>query len=248
MPGRSAEGRLGLAVTFTLFLAAACGGGPAATDPAAANAAGSKPAATPRPGAQAASSGELLIASPPRGWLETAAMNTPALRMAEYGPPGSVAEPPFSFGADLIERVTFEAQTGQPLPDPIDFVLGISRDLHERCDPYYDVNVSSGYENGYPTSVRLMICAEYRDSDHGQVIMAKAIQGNDEFYVITRRRMTPPFAEGAEPLSVQEMAEWTTYLNRIYVCDTRTSEHPCPDELSVTAPAAIPPQNGAAAP
>jgi hypothetical protein len=189
-----------------------------------------------------------LIASPPRGWLETAAMNTPALRMAEYGPPGSVAEPPFSFGADLIERVTFEAQTGQPLPDPIDFVLGISRDLHERCDPYYDVNVSSGYENGYPTSVRLMICAEYRDSDHGQVIMAKAIQGNDEFYVITRRRMTPPFAEGAEPLSVQEMAEWTTYLNRIYVCDTRTSEHPCPDELSVTAPAAIPPQNGAAAP
>jgi hypothetical protein len=239
MPGRLRKGRLVLIATFALFWAVACGGSPPAAE--------SEPART-QLNAQTPANGELLIASPPSGWVETAVLNTPALRMAEYGPPGSVAEPPFSFGTELIERVTFEAQTGQPLPDPIDFVLGISRDLHQRCDPYYDVNVSSGYENGYPTSVRLMICANYRDSDHGQVVMAKAIQGNDEFYVVTRRRMTAPFAEGAEPLSVQEMAEWTTYLNRIYVCDTRSSEHPCPDERGVTAPAGIRPQNGAAAP
>ena len=188
--------------------------------------------ATPDPQAGAAAvsaprEGELLLASPPAGWVETAALATPALRMAEYGPP---EEP-----EGTVERVTFEAQPGAPLPDPIEFVLAVSRDLHARCKRFQDTNVSSGYENGYPTSVRLMVCEAFQDSPHGQVVMAKAIQGEEQFYVITRRLQVPEVPPGELPLPRQAMAEWTTYLKHISLCDTRGDAHPCPpNALSLT--------------
>lgn len=181
----------------------------------------------------ASTDGETLIASPPAGWIETGALETPTLRMAEYGPPD---EP-----ADTLQRLTFEAQAGQPLPDPIEFVLAVSRDLQARCKGFQDINIASGLENGYPTSVRLMICPEFRDSPHGQVVMSKAIQGNELFYTVTRRIRTPavpPAAEQADkepaerrqPLSAQAMAEWSTHMKSVRVCDSRVPQaHPCPD-------------------
>lgn len=174
--------------------------------------------------------GELLLANPPAGWVETGAMRTDVLRMAEYGP---------ATDADgEVERLTFEVQSGSPLPDPIRFVLGVNADLKRRCNGFQGINVASGMENGYPTSVRLMICPRFKDSDHGQVVLAKAIQGEEKFYVITRRRLAEPFVDGAQPLDAQAMAEWTTLLKGIRVCDTRADAHPCP--AAVTAAPAPP--------
>ena len=187
------------------------------------------PEPPPAPEAPAADSaapreGELLLAAPPPGWVETGALQTPALRMAEYGPAQQTE--------GQLERVTFEAQGGQPLPDPIEFVLAVSRDLEARCKGFEDVNISSGHENGYPTSVRLMICPEFDDSPHGQVVMAKAIQGNEQFYVITRRLQVPPMEGQGQPLTAQAMAEWTTHIRAVQVCDTRSNEHPCPQSVT----------------
>ncbi|MDZ7669250.1 MAG: hypothetical protein U5Q16_07425 [Gammaproteobacteria bacterium] len=180
-------------------------------------------------------SGEILLAEPPQGWVETGAMQTPVLRMAEYGPPD---EP-----EGRVERITFEAQEGKPLPDPIEFVQAVSRDLEASCKGFEGINISSGFENGYPTSVRLMICPELESSPHGQVVMAKAIQGNDEFYVITRRLRVPPMRGDGQPLTAQEMAEWTAHLKGIRLCDTRSDEFPCPESVAppdTTIPAATP--------
>jgi len=175
-------------------------------------------------------SGEILLADPPQGWVEPGAMQTPVLRMAEYGPPDGPE--------GRVERVTFEAQEGKPLPDPIDFVLAVSRDLEASCKGFEDINISSGFENGYPTSVRLMICPQLQSTPQGQVVMAKAIQGNDEFYVITRRLRVPPMRGDGQPLTAQEMAEWTAHLKGIRLCDTRSDDYPCPE--SVASPAVQP--------
>jgi hypothetical protein len=176
--------------------------------------------------AHAPSEGELLLASAPAGWVETAAMATPALRMAEYGP-GNGGD-----GVDgEIERVTFESQSASPLPDPIEFVIGISSDLSRRCDGYEHFNIFSGEENGYATSVRLMLCGELKDSPHGQALMTKAIRGTEQFYIVTRRRLVtlPAAVDGL--LSTQAMAEWSAFFRSIGLCDTRSGQHPCPDSL-----------------
>ena len=176
------------------------------------------------PGPPEPREGELLMATPPQGWDETGAVRTPVLRMAEYGPAEQTD--------GQLERLTFEAQSGEPLPDPIEFVLAVSRDLEVRCEGFQDINISSGHENGYPTSVRLMICPKFKDSPHGQVVMAKAIQGNEQFYVITRRLRMPPMEDQGQPLTAQAMAEWTTHLKHVHVCDTRSESHPCPESIA----------------
>ncbi|MFW6094248.1 MAG: hypothetical protein ACODAC_09765 [Pseudomonadota bacterium] len=178
--------------------------------------------------ASAADDGEVLLGSPPEGWTETAALATEALRMAEYAPSGESGK--------RAERVTFEAQSGEPLPDPIEFVTGLSSDLADRCQGYTDRNVWSGRENGYPTSVRLMICERLDEGGEGRVTMAKAIQGNDRFYVITRRRVVPVTEGDAPPLPAQTVAQWSSFLRRIRVCDTRRSEHPCPEPADAAGP------------
>ena len=176
--------------------------------------------AAPEPAPEPPREGELLLAGAPDGWKVTDAVQTDKLRLAEYGPPDE--------SDGRIERLTLEAQKGDPLPDPINFVLGVSKDLESRCEGFQDLNVSSGLENGYPTSVELLICGKFKDSEHGQVMMTKAIQGREKFYVITRRLLTPPMKGQGPPLTAQAMANWTVALKHVRVCDTRGDEHPCP--------------------
>ncbi len=181
---------------------------------------------------EAVREGELLLATPPEGWKVTGSVQTQTLRMAEYQPPDQAE--------GRVERLTFEAQSADPLPDPIAFVLGVSKDLETRCEGFQDLNISSGFENGYPSSVELMVCPKFKDSDNGQVMMTKAVQGGEKFYVITHRMLTPPMRGQGPPLTAQAMADWTTRLKRIQVCDTRGTLHPCPDAGAADAAHASP--------
>ena len=93
-------------------------------------------------------------------------------------------------------------------------------------------NILSAEENGYPTSVRFMVCPANSVTNTGQVTLIKAIRGNDRFYVVTRAKRVPVAVEGEQvkPISDEEMAIWSTYMRAIRVCDPqRGTIHPCPD-------------------
>ena len=199
--------------------------------------------------------GEVLLASAPRGWVESGTLISPVMRMAEFVPaeqlertqpveeeaPGgedtasatSVDEEPGAEAASArLDRVTIEAQSGDPLPDPIDFVLSLSRDLAPRCEGFSDFNIMSGLENNYAASVRLLVCPRYKDQPLGEVLMIKAVQGREYFYTVTRGRRLPAFGKDEQPLTAQTMAEWSAYLKAVGVCDPRRTEHPCPDNVN----------------
>ncbi|MEZ5560686.1 MAG: hypothetical protein R3E86_19335 [Pseudomonadales bacterium] len=164
--------------------------------------------------------GETLLAAPPADWQETGTLSSPVMRMVEYMPE---TQPD-----DAIDRVTFESQAGPELPDPIEFLRGLEQDLLNRCTRIEAVNIYSGTENGYPTSVRLLVCHSYKDLGQGEVLLVKAIQGYEYFYTITRSRRVPPIAEDDEPLPAEVMAQWSAYLRDVHLCDTRREGHACP--------------------
>jgi hypothetical protein len=177
--------------------------------------------------------GEHLIAAPPAGWSEVSALNQGNLRIAEYVDPEQVTP-------DRVDSVRFESQASAPLPDPIDFLLGMREELKSQCQGVRDFPIFSGLENGYPTSVRLLLCRQKGDPPRGEVRMIKAIQGAEQFYIVSRSRSTPPFAPEAEPMSVEDMALWSTWLGGVKLCDTRGTAHPCPaaDGVDEQTPAA----------
>lgn len=202
------------------------------------------------PPAMAPVTGEVLLAAAPRWWVESGTLISPVMRMAEFvpaeqaeAPPGEETTPAQSVegtnaqpGAEALparlDRVTIESQSGDPVPDPIDFVLSLSRDLAQRCEGFNDFNILSGMENNYATSVRLLICPRYKNQPLGEVLMIKAIQGRENFYTVTRGRRLPAFESGDQPLTAQTTAEWSAYLKAIGVCDPRWPEHPCPEHVN----------------
>jgi len=170
----------------------------------------------------ATASGERLLAAPPDGWKEVFSSDNPGLRMVEFIPDDQV-------NATWQQKISFESSSGQPLPDPIEFLKGLSVDQSGTCDGFESFTTFSGFENGYPTTVRLMVCKNSDIINQSQVTMLKAIQGKDNFYVISRAQRAPPLADDAEPLSKAEIAGWSLYLKAISLCDG-SPDHPCPAE------------------
>ena len=167
-------------------------------------------------------SGERLLAAPPEGWKEVFSTDNPGLRMVEFIPEDQN-------NADWRQKISFESSGGKPLPDPIEFLTGLSADQSGTCDEGFEsFTTFSGFENGFPTTVRLLVCRNSAIINQSQVTMLKAIQGKENFYVISRAQRAAPLAEDAEPLSEAEIAGWSLYLKAISLCDG-SAEHPCPD-------------------
>ncbi|HEY5645029.1 MAG TPA: hypothetical protein VIS76_03730 [Pseudomonadales bacterium] len=201
-------------LTLVLCGAAACTG--AAPEP------GGNPAAETSP----ARTGEQLLAQPPAGWQQVGATNLAKLKRAEFVPEDETAE-------TWTSRITFEALSEDPLPDPIEFVDLLATGREGDCGTFERLPTFSGEENGYPTSVDLLVCHRDRESDRSEVLLMKTIRGNEAFYVVTRGRRGPAIAKGGQSdIEAQEIAAWAVYLRSIKLCDDGRSEHPCPSEAA----------------
>lgn len=200
-------------VILATFGAAACSG--AAQAPSSDTAEQTSPPSSPP-------QGEQLLAQPPSGWQQIGATSLPTLRRAEFIPDGEQAESP-------TRRITFEAMVEDPLPDPIGFVDALAADRQRECGTFERLPTFSGLENGYPTTVDLLICHHDRKTDQSEVMLMKAIRGEDAFYVITRGRRGPPLKKDEQAdVEEVEIGAWAVYLRSISVCDYRGDTHPCP--------------------
>ena len=164
---------------------------------------------------------ETLLAQPPPDWLRSTATTTPGLRLTEYRPPAPPAD-----GWD--DRMRFEASSGTPMPDPIQVALTMAEEQRKNCEGFEDHNTFSGFENGYPTSVRLLLCREDKRTGKALVTLVKAIQGNDFFYLIVRSRSAPPPDSGLDLISQAEIGGWSLHMRTIGLCDKQRADHPCP--------------------
>jgi hypothetical protein len=79
--------------------------------------------------------------------------------------------------------------------------------------------VAKGIENGYPALVWMQSCPLNSQTGKPEITWFKAIQGNDSFYVVQKAFKFEP--------SKEQVVEWTRYLKKVAVCDTRLPERPC---------------------
>ena len=186
------------------------------------------------------STAERLLAAPPPGWQRTYEMDADDIRLVEFMPePGPSDTEDGAEDEDeedaWTDKISFESFTAADLPDPIVLQDSIARDRKQACSSFDDFNTYAGYENNYPTVVRLFLCHRDKASGRGEITMLKTIQGNDAFYVIQRRRRVDPFPGlNAAPMRNEEMGLWSLYFRSISVCDERRLEHPCPKSSDTT--------------
>lgn len=150
----------------------------------------------------------------PVGWVQTVDSATANLRVSEYLPDKS--PDPWQ------QKLSIEAMTGDPLPDPLEFVDGWARQQAQLCDRFGDHPIHSGFENGYPTIVRMLVCGENKRTQKPLVTLIKVIRGNQSLYTITRIWRLDTL-----PLENTEIAAWSTSLSKTFVCDPPLPAHPC---------------------
>ena len=171
------------------------------------------------------SDGERLIASAPKNWQLIYQLNSGEVRLTDFIPPDETEK-------DWQTKLSFEAHTQLADIDPISIVMGEIKSKNEICSNIDHSNLFSGFENNYPTSVRLIQCGENAHLQMGEINLIKAIQGNDYFYIIRFQKKVPVFERGKAEFTNDEVATWASFLKLVTLCDTRDTNHACPSSAS----------------
>ncbi|NKC00813.1 MAG: hypothetical protein GKR90_20275 [Pseudomonadales bacterium] len=163
--------------------------------------------------------GEYLNTEIPVGWQQVLSSTNTNLSIAEYLPADASEE--------WVQKLSVEAMSGEQLPDPLEFVDGWAHDQSSLCDEFRDHAIFSGFENGYPSVVRMLVCGKNKRTGKPLVTMIKVIRGNQSLYTITRiwRLETLPLAR-------TEVASWSNALRKTIACNPQLPAHPCPNPSS----------------
>lgn len=177
----------------------------------------------------APASPEQLRLIPPDTWELTASSQLGRFARARYQ---RQAPERAKDAASPVETLTLEQLDPDGLDNPIAFLENLAAEQSERCDDFSSTIISSGYENGYPTAVRLMRCPLRRVNRTATVSLAKAIAGNSRYYLLVfEKRAAASTAAGADPVgfvSEEDIASWALYLRQATVCDSsQPAAHPC---------------------
>jgi hypothetical protein len=164
---------------------------------------------------------ERLTLPAPEGWRPLYAMESALLRLSEFAVPR---------GDEVVDKVSFEwfSRALASERDPIEVADQLGAAVRAGCTDGSAQGVFAGYENGYPTAVRLFSCPRSADGGAGEVMLLKAIEGATGTWVIVRARRVEPFDDGGSGLSEAEIAAWSTSLRGITLCDPEAADHPCP--------------------
>jgi len=167
-------------------------------------------------------SSERLIATAPDKWILVYQMNNNSSRLSDYVPPDETDE-------IWSTKLSFESFRDMIDLDPIQILLAEAANDNEHCKFIQHFSLYSGYENNYPSSVRLFFCGENTFVNKGEIKMVKAIQGDDYFYLVKIVKRVQPFEANQPGFAKQEIAEWSSYLRNITLCNSTKGDHPCPD-------------------
>jgi len=166
---------------------------------------------------------EQLLAAVPQAWKVINTKQYAFMRLVELVPPDSGP-------SSWAEKLGIESFSSLPLPDPIQFMSTMEHSFKLACTQIDSQVTFSGHENNYPTSVRLFDCNRDKLTQMRKVILVKAIQGKENFYVVSREMRLGEQQKNLSEESIQTIiARWSSYLATISVCDSNSSQHPCPD-------------------
>jgi hypothetical protein len=132
--------------------------------------------------------------------------------MTEAVPTGETVE-------SWTEMVTVQIFYGRKSP-PAQAKASMETVWARECPGSSSNPIFSGDENGYPVVLWLMSCPLNKQSGKSEITWMKAIGGNDSLYVVQKAFKFEP--------SKEQIVQWTQYLRKVAVCDTRRPDRSCP--------------------
>jgi len=117
------------------------------------------------------------------------------------------------------EKLSVEIFPGLNDSTPTEFQKAIQAPS-KTCKDGKVLSTSVGQDNGYAYSLWAETCPAVTPTGQTEFKFYKAIQGNDNFYLVSRT-----FRLGPSQAQIEQSG---TYLASVTVCDSKRSGHPCP--------------------
>ncbi|MDA0790910.1 MAG: hypothetical protein O2780_15815 [Proteobacteria bacterium] len=177
-------------------------------------------ATTPDPVITTPQGNEILQVQPPDDWQRVFALNAIETRLVDYLPEGENE-------SNWTAKLSFESIDAEDRGDPLQMLDHEALADQENCTFVQYFNLFSGFENNYPTSVRLFLCGQEKGTDRGMVKIIKVIQGDEYVYTIRLVSRIEAFDANESDFPKDVMASWSSYLREITLCNPTMVDHPC---------------------
>ena len=165
---------------------------------------------------------EQLTLEIPVGWVKAVDKHVGELTVNEYFPEDTTA--------DWQQKITIEALQTPELPDALHYAQAMVDQQEALCDEFSHNNIFSGFENQYPTVVKLIQCGRNRNTHRPLVTLSKVIQGNHKLYTITRIWRLAADQTPQELLNQPQFSAWANLLKDMQLCDPSLDAHPCTEK------------------
>jgi hypothetical protein len=157
---------------------------------------------------------ENLLAPLPAGFKVGYQASNNGLVMQEFIPAGETVE-------DWSEMVTAQIFLGRRDLDGVRALGLISQGWINACPASKPNRIGNASVNGYAAWNLFLQCPLLASTGKPETTFFRAVKGNDSFYIVQRAARAMP--------GQAQLVKMTQYLDTTTVCDTRTSDHPCPD-------------------
>ncbi|MGB0691744.1 MAG: hypothetical protein ACPGPD_03465 [Pseudomonadales bacterium] len=164
---------------------------------------------------------EQLLIAIPQDWKRIYSLNTAKTRLVDFVRAEESADA-------WTTKLSVESYLSDDISgDPISLLMSEAQSDMNKCNFVQHFNIHAGFENGYPSAVRLFMCGENAFSGMGEIKLVKVISGNDYLYSIRILRRIEPFEVSKPDFSDKDIANWSLFLSRVSLCNN-TEPHPCP--------------------
>lgn len=103
--------------------------------------------------------------------------------------------------------------------------------MNKSCQGGVSPFVKAQMENGYAAAFSTHYCPMDLQTGKGEITYIKAVVGKDSFYVVLRAWRGESFSPDNAPMTRDTALEWSRYMSRVSVCDTRDPQRACPQGI-----------------
>jgi hypothetical protein len=164
--------------------------------------------------AQAQLKDENLLAPLPTGFKLGYQGSNKGLVMQEFVPANETVE-------NWSEMVTAQIFLGRRDLDGVRALGLIEEGWIKACPASKPNAIMAAKVNGYAAWNLFLQCPLLANTGKPETTFFRAVKGNDSFYIVQRAARAVP--------GQAQLTKMNQYLDTTTVCDTRTSDHPCPD-------------------
>jgi hypothetical protein len=170
------------------------------------------------PPAAAALENENLIQVLPKGYKLGNTVHEKNIRMHEYFPEGQDPDD----WSEMLTTQIYQGMGQSPHP-PEQYLRKLAQSWLSYCagSTVMIPPSASTISNGYPTATLMIHCPFSPVTGKPEYTLFRAIKGTDGIYLVQKAFAYAPNSDQVE--------QAFDYLASVYICDTRSNDHPCPD-------------------